>query len=257
MQGRVRFRCGEMKKAEPPRESRVEGSRPATLAESVYTELTRRIQRGEYAPGKRLPSEYDLARFFHVSRPILRMALNRLRADGLIYSRQGAGSFVARAQAYPGLAFGPPENIADIQRAYELREAIEIKAAELAAVRGNDEVHEQLDKLLRRLRRASTSSINRDHLDFELHLTIAKASNNQYFPTMLLALRDQMAATMRWYGLALHGPVRRLQQTTDEHAAIVNAVLARDPQQAGDLMQTHLRNSRDRLFGGSPLDLRL
>lgn len=246
-----------MTNAKLPGELGVVEDRPATLAEGVYAELARRIRHSEYVPDSRLPSEHDLARSFQVSRPVVRKALFRLREDGLIYSRQGAGSFVAGAPVEAGIAFRPAESIADIQRGYEFRETIETKAAELAAMRRNDAVVEQLDNLLRRLQRATANGTHRDDIDFEFHLTIAKASNNQYFPTVLLALRDQIAAGMKLHGLALLSPSGRLEQTTDEHAAIVDAIRAGDPQGASELMRAHLRNSRDRLFGGSLLDLRL
>jgi GntR family transcriptional repressor for pyruvate dehydrogenase complex len=59
-----------------------------------------------------------------VSRPILRTALARLKTEGMIVSRQGAGSFV-RDRATTTLGFSPVETIADIQRCYEFRLTIE------------------------------------------------------------------------------------------------------------------------------------
>ncbi len=235
----------------------VETARSGKLAETVYAALIRQIEAGEYAANARLPGEHELSKIFDVSRPVVREALGMLRDDGRIYSRQGAGSFVVGAQDDLGLAFRPAENIADIQRSYEFRETIETTAAELAALRRNDASLEQMDALLRRLQKATAGGTHREDIDFELHLTIAKASNNQYFPTVLLALREQIAAGMKLHGLALLSPTGRLEQTTDEHGAIVEAIRNRDPRRASDLMRQHLNNSRDRLFGGSLLDLRL
>ncbi len=231
--------------------------RTGKLSERIYDELCKQIASGVYAPDSRLPGEHHLAKTFDVSRPVVREALRMLREGGLIYSRQGAGSFVAGAQEDRGLTFRPAENIADIQRSYEFRETIETKAAELAALRRNDAILEQLDGLVRRLQRATAGGTHREDIDFELHLTIAKASNNQYFPTVLMALREQIAAGMKLHGMALLSPAGRLEQTTDEHEGIVEAIRRREPQRASDLMRQHLRNSRDRLFGGGLFDLRL
>ena len=64
------------------------------LADRVYHLLYSRISNGDYPANQKLPSEKTLADEFGVSRPILRMALERLRDQGIIHSRQGAGSYV-------------------------------------------------------------------------------------------------------------------------------------------------------------------
>ena len=68
------------------------------LADRVYHLLYSRISNGDYPANQKLPSEKTLADEFGVSRPILRMALERLRDQGLIHSRQGAGSYVREVQ---------------------------------------------------------------------------------------------------------------------------------------------------------------
>src|SRR3954471_1126560 len=83
---------------EAPRPRGAAGS----LVDKVYGELAQRIANGDYAPDQKLPGEHELSDMFDVSRPVLREALGRLREDGLITSRQGAGSFVqVRAQQQP------------------------------------------------------------------------------------------------------------------------------------------------------------
>lgn len=245
--------------AEPEAISEADEStgRSSSLADNVYAQLFEHISHGRYAPDSKLPSEHDLAKSFDVSRPVVRDALRRLRRDGVIYSRQGAGSFVLGQPDERGLAFRPAETIADIQRCYEFRGTIETKAAWLAAQRRNDQFIEQLDAIVRRLQKATAGNTHREDIDFEFHLTIAKASNNQYFPTMLVALRDQIAIGMRLHGMALLGPAGRLEQTTEEHATIVDAIRWGDADAARDGMHRHIANSRDRLFGGGLIDLRL
>ncbi len=107
------------------------------LADRVYHLLYSRITNGDYPANQKLPSEKALADEFGVSRPILREALERLREQGLIHSRQGAGSFVREVRSVP-LGFARVETIADIQRCYEFRICIETMAARLAAARRDD-----------------------------------------------------------------------------------------------------------------------
>jgi GntR family transcriptional regulator len=57
--------------------------------------LREEIRRGRYGPLDRLPSEHDLVREFSISRITARQALVDLERDGLVFRRQGRGSFVA------------------------------------------------------------------------------------------------------------------------------------------------------------------
>jgi GntR family transcriptional repressor for pyruvate dehydrogenase complex len=234
--------------------------RAMTLADVVYERLFECISSGQYARESKLPSENELARTFEVSRPVIRDALKRLRDVGMIYSRQGAGSFVVGAsetEERNGSVFRPAETIADIQRCFEFREAIETVTASLAARRRNAATITQLEEILRRLQRATAGNAHREDIDFEFHLAIAKAANNQYFSTVLMELRDQVAVGMHLHGMALMRPNARLEESTDEHAGILDAIREGDAEKAGERMRIHVRNSRDRLFGGGLLDLRL
>ncbi|MEX2396215.1 MAG: GntR family transcriptional regulator, partial [Balneolales bacterium] len=78
-------------------------SKPS-LSERVYYTLYNRINNGDYAEDPRLPSEYELSESFGVSRPVLRTALEKLRNEGVIVSRQGAGNFV-QVQSISQLGF--------------------------------------------------------------------------------------------------------------------------------------------------------
>lgn len=62
---------------------------------TIADELRRRVEAGEFRAGRLLPSESDLSGVYGVSRVTIRKALEELRRDGLIDSRQGFGWFVA------------------------------------------------------------------------------------------------------------------------------------------------------------------
>jgi DNA-binding GntR family transcriptional regulator len=61
----------------------------------IAASLRRRIASGEFAPGTRLPSERELAETASVSRTTVVAAYNLLRADSLVETRRGLGSWVA------------------------------------------------------------------------------------------------------------------------------------------------------------------
>lgn len=62
--------------------------------QQIADELRRRVQSGTIAPGSKLPTEIELMNEFDVSRVVARLAVGVLRTEGLIYSRQGKGTFV-------------------------------------------------------------------------------------------------------------------------------------------------------------------
>jgi GntR family transcriptional regulator, transcriptional repressor for pyruvate dehydrogenase complex len=228
--------------------------RPA-LAERIYHLLYSRISNGDYAANEKLPPEMKLAEEFGVSRPVLRTALERLRDEGLVYSRQGAGNFVRETRASP-LGFARVETIADIQRCYEFRITIETAASALAAARRDQAALEEIATALSLMDAATDSLTHREDADFAFHLALTRAANNQYFEASLRALREHIHVGMKLHGQSLMSDgAKGLRGVFEEHSAIFTAIREGDAQAAEKLMRGHLTHSRDRLFGGMLVDL--
>ncbi|WAJ29386.1 FadR/GntR family transcriptional regulator [Antarcticirhabdus aurantiaca] len=241
-------------------EAALRPSQAGHLSDRIYETLRERIAGGVYGADERLPGEYDLAAQFDVSRPIVREALERLRGEGLIYSRRGAGSFARPSRpAAPvqQLGFAPVETIADIQRCYEFRLTIEPEAAAYAARRRNDEAMARIEAALAMLDDATRQQRHREDADFAFHLAVAKAANNHYHLSALQALREHIAVGMKLHGLTLMGPTPGLQRVFAEHTGIFEAIRDKDPEAASARMRSHLQGSLDRLFEGRLLDLAL
>jgi GntR family transcriptional repressor for pyruvate dehydrogenase complex len=229
-------------------------TRPAPLADRVYEQLAARIASGEFRPNTKLPPENDLALMVGVSRPILRTALGRLKTEGIIVSRQGAGSFV-RDRAATTLGFSPVETIADIQRCYEFRLTIEPDAAFAAANRRNDTSLRKMESALELLRDATRHQRHREDVDFSFHLAVTEAANNHYYSSTMQALKEHIFVGMHMHGLSLVGVKAKLQNVLEEHRAIYDAIANRQPEEACRAMRIHLEGSRNRLFEGKSLDL--
>lgn len=227
----------------------------ASLVDKVYGELAERIASGEYAADQKLPGEHELAAIFDVSRPVLRDALGRLREDGLIYSRQGSGSFVQARAKVPQIGYARVETIADIQRCFEFRISMESDAAHFAALRRSDDNLVQIEAALGLLREATKNRKHREDADYAFHLAISEATNNHYFATSLNALKDHVAVGMKLHGQSLMGPQPGLESVFEEHSRIFEAIRDRDAEAARTAMRLHLETSRDRLFEGRLLDL--
>lgn len=235
-------------------EKRAAGKRK-NLSDLVFDRLLNSIKSGAYESGERLPTEHDLAAEFEVSRPIVREALQRLRDQGLIVSRRGAGSFVRRGGLREPLGFGQLESIADLEHCYEFRITLEPQAAAFAAKRYDDRNLQEISAALDLMRTATVNKRHREDADFAFHDAIARAGGNSYFATAMEALKEHIAFGMRFHGLSLKMSRDGLDSVYAEHKAIFEAIRDRDAEAARTLMHDHLVGSRARLFEGRRLSL--
>jgi len=240
-----------LRSVDPERKSRT------LFADRVYQLLLVRISNGEYPADHKLPSEKELSEQFDVSRPIVREALERLRKEGMIYSRQGAGSFVRLSTEPKTLGFPPVETIADIQRCYEFRLTIEPEAAFHAAKRRNGTAVNSIAQVVDLLSTATDQHRHREDADFAFHLAVAEAANNHYYVSTMQALRTHIGVGMKLHGLALLGPGRGLEGVLGEHRQIFEAIHDGRAEDAREHMYNHLDGSRSRLFGELVVNLAL
>jgi len=220
-----------------------------TLVSLVSAELRRLIVDGKIQPGGKLPSEAALTKKYNVSRTVIREAVAALRADGLVEARQGAGVFVLNSQ--PGANFSlqvfDEERISSMIEMLELRTAIEIEAAGLAAVRRSpaqeEAIFERHDGLGRLIEAGQATA----EADFAFHLAIADATNNPRFREFL----DMMGQRVIPRALLQNGERERsssdyLVQIQTEHKTIAEAISGRDEQAAREAVRTHLKGSQQR-----------
>jgi len=154
------------------------------------------------------------------------------------------------------LGFARVETIADIQRCYEFRICIETMSARLAAARRDPGTLDEIATALALMAGATESRTHREDADFAFHLAVAKAANNQYFEASMRALREHIYVGMKLHGQSLMTDgAKALKNVFDEHSAIFAAIRDGDGEGAAALMNGHLLHSRDRLFGGTLVDL--
>jgi GntR family transcriptional regulator, transcriptional repressor for pyruvate dehydrogenase complex len=224
--------------------------------DTVYAGIIEAMSSGEYAESARLPTEAELAQKYGVSRPTVREALSRLRLDGLVASRRGSGSYVLRRPDRNIRRFGAIESIADVQRCFAFRIALESAGAGLAAdlrtQRDLDEIRHQFDVL--ESARAADNNAQYVDADLQFHLSIARASQNVFFHTALELIIEQMRVGMR---LALNLSLERERVWRElvqiEHREILTAIEKGSSMDAAEAMRFHLGNARRRLFEGPNL----
>jgi GntR family transcriptional repressor for pyruvate dehydrogenase complex len=151
---------------------------------SLVLEIGRRIAAGIAAgrtpPGTRLPTEQELMASMGVSRTVIREAIATLRAEGLIATRQGIGSFVAErpAQTLFRIEPGQTETLAEALHIMELRTAVETEAAGLAAERATRAQRRAIRLALTAIDAAIERGETAVAEDFALHAAITDATEN-------------------------------------------------------------------------------
>lgn len=223
-----------------------------TLSDRVYENVLAMIAEGKIAVGAKLPTEHALSEQFEVSRPVLRQALKQLREDGVVVSRQGSGSFVQRRPDGAVLDFAPVGSIADIQRTFEFRAAVEGEAAYIAAERRTNADIARLKEALDELDRCVKHGELGVDADEAFHEAVCTASDNHYFLAARASMKSNILMGMNLTrNLSLARPQEQMSSVQKEHYVIYQAILDRDAKAARASMRAHVENARHRVFEGT------
>ena len=220
---------------------------PRGLAHAVAARLRSAIADGVLAPGARVPSEAQLSQGYEVSRTVVREAVSQLRAEGLVETFQGRGSFIAAA---PGARGGRADGgiVLPVRRSardvMELRLAIECEAAALAARRRTRAQIEVLDRALADLRQAVRTGGGVVGPDWAIHMAVAVASGNP----LLIGVMESLGAQSVLRHRASVDDVDLVDPEhgallVHEHAAIRDAVERGDADAARSAVRVHLGRS--------------
>jgi len=237
--------------AQQPLANRVEPAVPArgNLVDQVSGQLRDLIQSGAIPPGDKLPSEASLTRHYAVSRTVIREAIAALRADGLVEPRQGAGVFVLAPPPEISVPFQGinPDRISSIIEILELRTAVEVEAAALAAQRRSPAQEEMLIELCDAIDRLIAEGGTTTEADYAFHLAIADATHNPRFREFLSLMGPSVIPRSALPAPA-GDPSNRsyLDQLQIEHRRIIEAIILRDEDGARQAMRAHLSGSQQR-----------
>ena len=206
------------------------------------------IVTGKLNEGDKLPSENEISRTFDISRPVVREALLRLQADGLVYSRQGAGTFVKARPPEGLIQFAEPSDVAGLLRCFEARLPFEGAAASLAAQRATPKDIKRIEATFKDLDAALKGKELADEADYAFHMAIAHATQNDFFMSILGSLNSAMIAGMRVaLSISKRGSPERIKRILEEHRAIVSAITTGDAAGADLSMRYHIHRARSRV----------
>lgn len=206
--------------SEPPR-----GGRADAIAKKIADDIVL----GRFSPGARL-DEVMLASLFQVSRTPVREALKQLAIQGLVVCRPNRGAVVAEMT---------PEQL---DRMFEAIGELEAACARHASVRMSATDRERLGHVHAQSRQAMRAGDFElyDRLNQELHTIIIQGSGNPVLIDMTFSLRHRVSP----YRRSQFRNVERMSASFEEHAVIVEALLAHDAVTVYRQMRTHLHSAR-------------
>jgi GntR family transcriptional repressor for pyruvate dehydrogenase complex len=224
--------------------------RPRSLAQQVVEGLRAPIRDGRVAPGTKLPSEGEVMAAFGVSRTVVREALSRLQASGLVTTRHGVGSFVVGRGDEAAFRVGPQqlETLRDVIALLELRIGVECEASALAAERRSAANLAAMRSALHAFAAAVESGRDAVAADFRFHCEVALATHNAHFSSLLDTLGPRIIPRARLDPAASRLDAERqayLRRVNAEHEEILGAIARQDAEGARAAMRTHLANSRE------------
>ncbi|WP_028654786.1 FadR/GntR family transcriptional regulator [Nocardioides sp. J54] len=191
---------------------------PTSLVDQAIDGMRRLLASGEWSVGTRIPPEPALAATLGVSRNTVREAVKALAHVGVLEVRRGDGTYVAATTEVQALMRRQVERV-DALHLLEVRQAIEVRAAALAAQRRTDDDLAALDRLAARRLAALDAGDGQGFVDADVafHVAVVTAAHNP----LLSELYGGLVETLR---ASIDDPTRGYPAMLPEHDAVLEAV---------------------------------
>ncbi|WP_197522709.1 GntR family transcriptional regulator [Occultella aeris] len=221
----------------------------ASVADQTYGALREAILRGRYAQGERLTS-VRLAEELGVSRTPIRAALARLKSEGLVEFTDGRAAWI------------PPLTVEAVEEAYEISEALEPLLVARVATTATDEQIEEIADAVSHMEDAARAADQYAwaEADERFHTLVHTYAGRETTAEMLGRV-GTVIDRIRFLSLNLHPEGAAL--SAQEHRGVVDALAARDAEQARTRHAAHLRRVGEQnvtflrqsfpLFGSPPM----
>ncbi len=216
------------------------------LTQRVVASLQEMIVSRGLKPGDRFAVEAELEKKLNVSRVALREAVSRLRALGILESRQRVGLIIGKPDPvalFEQAVCSYVMDAVDLAKLSELRYTIEVGAVELAVRRATAAELAELDRLAEEFAEAAAGkSPTRlvDDIEIDFHGAILKSTHNETLMQMHHVLSAYFAKT------AQQTEGYRANETSEqsvwEHRAISAAFTARNTERARAILSSHLED---------------
>jgi DNA-binding FadR family transcriptional regulator len=225
--------------------ARVPAYRQAQMSIKQY------IEDHHLQPGDPLPSEGQLAKDMGMSRLSLREGVKTLEAVGILEARQGEGIYV-KAFTFDSIFENLPYSFASdgqsLRDLLQVRTALEEGLVGMVVRHSSPEQIAELEQLAQQMFQKAQSGQTFEDEDREFHLTLYRPLNNPFLNRLVELFWEVFRR--------LHGTVGvthwNLEQTAQDHMAIVEALRARESRQLTQAMHSHFRQIKERLAPQDP-----
>lgn len=227
-----------------------DGSNDSSNDNSNYAldRLRELLAAGELGSEGRLPTERALTEMLGISRRAVRRALEVLEAEGLIWRRQGSGTFVGERPDSWSEHLGDIVAGTDFMELMEVRLRVEPQLAQLAALRAKPRDVEKMRELAQKIVEGADADA-RELWDGALHRLIAQSAGNQLFLSIFDVInRVRQDEAWRAVRERARTGVNAVQVSFGQHNDIIDAIAARDPARAGEAMREHMLTLQERLI---------
>ena len=213
------------------------------------------LANGALSADGRLPTERTMSQMLGTGRRAVRRALEVLESEGLIWRRQGAGTFIGERPEPFSEDVGAVVAGTDFMEIMEVRLRIEPQLAQLAAMRARPKDIERMRRLAARITESEDAD-SRELWDGALHRQIAQSAGNQLFLSMFDVL-NRVRQDEAWQ--AIRERARNASDAVNislaQHHSIIDAIAARDPARAGEMMRQHLLMLQECLIRATSFEL--
>ena len=216
-----------------------------SLTEKAAEQIIKYIQENRLQPGDRLPVETELEESLGVRRSTIRAAMYTLRTSGIVYVRQGSGTYVADMVGVSddplGLRFKYDQKQA-IKELLELRFILEPQIAALSALRASDSDKAAITSLADSVEDAISKGLDHTEADIELHCRIAESTGNSLFKILI----PEIARGIKLFSAITRDAI--LKETVATHRRIAEAINDVDDKAAYDAMAEHLKYNEKQIL---------
>jgi GntR family transcriptional regulator, transcriptional repressor for pyruvate dehydrogenase complex len=248
----VKTPANKSKNAHSTAPVKVPGTPPSgSKAQALVQAISQGIRSQRIKPGDKLPAESAIMQVHGVSRSVVREALSRLQASGLVETHHGIGTFVISPPDGAQFRLDPGQfsTTLDVLAVLELRISLETESAGLAAMRRSPEQLKAMRAALDAFEASVGEAGDTVSPDFQFHLLIAQATGNRYFSDIMGHLGTTIIPRTRInaYRIVVDHLAQYLQRVNREHEEIYAAIERQDAEAARAAMRIHLGNSRERM----------
>jgi GntR family transcriptional repressor for pyruvate dehydrogenase complex len=209
------------------------------VSEEIVNQIKNLISEGKLKPGDQLPPERELIKYFNVSRPSLREAINSLVTMGFLEVRPAKRTFVKSLTTeriqdpLSRLIKTDTQKIFDL---IEVRKAMEAWGAFLAAQRATEEEIKQMEGIIEEMGKACEEGRPWEKQDADFHLAIAQATHNTIQTHIMSTIYDLLRESVA----VVFTDKKKINKLVQQHYQIFNAIKSHEPNKAREKTLKHL-----------------